>query len=291
MPTDFAPRPPRPLATLAPRRLLLATLSPRGPLLLAVLALAAGCARPRPTPRTALDDQPPRMVSAFFGLDHAMPEQSRLLCRQGPGQDGIPVTFSRRVVGEIKPDSFSVRLRSGQIRHPICATTAPANAAAENHTVLLVGDLGREPADPPLSVEMTGPLSMEGGVDGKGLTVPMTPLVAGPTMVLALGLEAGAIASDCPKATRQIVVVVWAGGVVPGPGSSEASHLAGYRVTTAAGEARPAALGDLGDHDNYIHLCLETTAPAQRVSFPAGIVVDPRGDLNPDTTVEVSPGR
>ena len=272
-----------------------ATLAPSGALAQGLLGLAllasGGCTRSRPVPRTVLDEQPPRMVSAFFGLDHALPEQSRRLCLQAPGQDGIPVTFSRRVVGAIAPGSFTVRLRSGEERHPICATTAPANEASENHTVLLIGDLGRDPGDPPLSVDVTGPLSLDGGFDGRGLTSLMTPLSAGPTMVLALGVKPGTMASNCPAATAQIVVVVWAGGVVPGPASSEAAHLAGYRVLTEAGTVSPVALGDLGDHDNYIHLCLGTTSPAREVSFPAGIVIDPRGDLNPETKVEVSPPR
>jgi hypothetical protein len=275
--------PPAPSALRSSGLLLLT--APALPLLL------AACAARRPPPRTALDDQPPRLVSAFFGLDHAMPEVSRRLCLQGPGQDGMPVTFSRRVVGAIRPESFTVRLRSGETRHPICATTAPANEAAENHTVLLIGDIGREPADPPIAVEVTGPLSLEGGVDGQGLTVAVTPLAAGPTLVLALGLQPGAIESDCPASTKQIVMVVWAGGVSPGPGATQETHLGGYRVTTGAGEVSPIALGDLKDRDNYVHLCLDTTAPAQRVHFAAGIVVDPRGDLNPETTIEVSPQR
>jgi hypothetical protein len=259
-----------------------------GPVMLVGLG---ACAARRPPPKTALDEQPPRLVSAFFGLDHAMPEASRWLCREAPGQDGMPVTFTRRVVGSIAPGSFTVRLRSGEVRHPICATTAPANEAAEGHTVLLMGELGREPADPPVSVEVTGPLSLEGGVDGQGLTAPVTPLAAGPTLVLALGLRPGSIASDCPAATRQIVMAVWAGGVVPGPGSDQERHLGGYRVKTEAGEAAPFALGDLKDRDNYVHLCLDTDSPARSVHFAAGIVVDPRGDLNPETTVEVSPPR
>lgn len=61
-----------------------------------------------PVPRTALDERPPRVVSAFFGLDHALPAESRWLCATGPGADGMPVTFSRRVAGAVDPAAFTV---------------------------------------------------------------------------------------------------------------------------------------------------------------------------------------
>jgi hypothetical protein len=255
-----------------------------------VTLLFAACSRPLP-PKTTLNEQPPRLVSAFFGLDHAMPRISRLLCSEGPGKDGMPLTFSRRVVGRFEPSAFTVRTRSGALRHPACATTKPANAPAKDHTVLLVGELGSEPADPPVWVEVTGSLPLEGGVDGKGLSGPVIPLAAGPTLALALGYRAGAIASDCPPRSRQIVVAVWAGGVKPGPGADYEAHRAGYTITVGSGAVTPFALGDLNDRDNYVHLCLDTDEPAQRVSFRAGVLVDPRGDVNPDTAVEVNQQR
>lgn len=258
--------------------------------LLAFGAPSAGCARP-PLVRTALDEQPPRLVSAFFGLDHALPAEAWRLCRQAPGADGLPVIFTRRVVGRIEPSAFTVRTRSGALRHPACATRAPADAAFEGHTVLLIGELGAEPGDPPERVEVTGALSLEGGADGRGLAGPVIPLAAGPTLVLALGVRAGAVASDCPARARQVVVAVWAGGVRPAPGGDQAAHLAAYRVETAQGTVRPFALGDVGDRDNYVHLCLDTEAPAQRVSFAGGVLVDPRGDRNPETSIEVHPQR
>jgi hypothetical protein len=252
-----------------------------------MFAALAGCAR-TPPPRTTLDDAPPRILSAFFGLDHALPDAARLLCRQAPGLDGMPVTFSRRVVGAPDPAAFAVRTRSGALLRPVCATTRPADGPAKNHTVLLIGDIGREPDDPPVRVEVTGSLPLDQGADARGLSAPVTPLVDGPTLVMALGVAPGSVASDCPRETRQIVVAVWAGGVTPRPGGSDAEHLAGYRVETDGGQRAPFALGDLHDRDNYVHLCLDTLDPARRVSFRAGVVVDPRGDLNPATSVAVS---
>ena len=65
-----------------------------------------------------------------------------------------------------------------------------------------------------------------------------------------------------------------------------------YRVTVERPDGSrdqivPVALADLGDGDNNHHLCLDTSAPAVSVDFPAGHLVDPNRDLNPDTHVAV----
>jgi len=253
-------------------------------------ALAVGCSHP-PPPRSTLDTAPPRIASAFFGLDHAMPDETRWLCKDAPGRDGLPVTFTRRVVGAIDPGAFTVTTRSGARRHPSCATTRPANARAEGHTVLLLGELGGEPADPPVEVEVTGSLPLAGGAQGQGLRAPVIALADGPTLVLAIAVAPAAIASDCPRGTQQIVLAIWAGGVTLAPGVDEDTHRRGYRAITDAGEVVPRALGDLGDRDNYEHLCLDTGAPIRRVTFSAGLLVDPRGDRNPATAIEVSAAR
>ena len=52
----------------------------------------------------------------------------------------------------------------------------------------------------------------------------------------------------------------------------------------------PAALADLADGDNNHLLCLDTAAAAVAVGFPAGYLVDPNGDLNPDTHITVGRG-
>lgn len=245
------------------------------------------------TPKTNLDFEPPRMVSAFFGLDNALPKIATQFHPEAPGKDGMPVTFSRRVLGGpiVNPKAFTVKTRSGALRQPLFATTAPASALGKGHTVLLIGDLGSEPADPPVSVEVTGELPLEGGANGKGLSAPVIPLADGPTLVLALGYKAGEFPCDTPARTRQVVVAIWAGGVKPKPGADDAAHLKGYRVATSQGEVRPIALGGLHDNDNYVFLFLATDTPAERVTFAPGIVVDPRGDVNPETSVAVSPAR
>lgn len=261
------------------------------PLIITVaVAMSSGCGTP---PRTTLDDQPPRLVSAFFGLDDALPDNAVNICLEAPGADGMPVTFSRRVLGtglegaNVSAEAFTVTTRSGATKTPACATLRPASESSEGHTVLLVGDLGDGTNDPPVRVEVTGSLPLAGEADAKGLEVDVTALEEGPTIVLALGFAADGIDTDCPDSTAQIVMVVWAGGVTPGPGETDESHRGMYTVTTDAGPITPFALGDLGDGDNYVHLCLDTASAATRVSAAAGVLVDPRGDLNPDTSLEV----
>lgn len=68
-------------------------------------------------PRTNLDGETPRMVSAFFGLDNALPPIASAFYAEAPGKDGMPVTFSRRVMGgpSVDPKAFTVRTRSGAL--------------------------------------------------------------------------------------------------------------------------------------------------------------------------------
>lgn len=250
-----------------------------------------GCeSESKPTP-TKLDQQPPRILNAFFGLDDALPLASLVICRQAPNSDGMPVTFSRRVVGDenatVDPGAFTVITRSGKRKKPDCATLRPAVEASENHTVLLVGDLGDGQSDPPLRVEITGALPLEGNADAKGLRVEVTPLEDGPTIVMALGFDADDIDSECPKDTKQIIMVVWAGGVTPAKGKTDEDHRKMYRVTGDDGALTPFALGDLGDNDNYVHLCLKTTSRVTSVTADASVLVDPRGDLNPTTSLDI----
>jgi hypothetical protein len=244
-------------------------------------------------PRTTLDDEAPRLVNAFFGLDDALPDISRWLCGEAPGQDGMPVTFSHRVQGcgrrgEVEASAFRVVTRSGTSKAPVCAVLAPAIEASERHTVLLVGDLGDAESDPPERVEVIGSIRFDSGLAPDGLSAAVTPLEEGPTLVLAMAYRPDAIDSDCPSSTKQLVVVVWAGGVQPGEGQSQETHRLAYRVSTFSGLTIPIALGDIDDQDNYVHLCLGTTSPATAVRARAGVLVDPRDDLNPETTVAVS---
>ena len=88
--------------------------------------------------------------------------------------------------------------------------------------------------------------------------------------------------------------MTWAGGVTK-PGGDEIDDVEreAYRVTMRVdgeGETQvvPFAIGDRGDGDNNHELCLDRAGSPTHVEFPAGLVTDPREDLNPYTKIAVT---
>jgi hypothetical protein len=100
--------------------------------------------------------------------------------------------------------------------------------------------------------------------------------------------------TTCPADIQQVVRVTWAGGVrLPNRDEPSDAERRLYRVTVirrdgSSDDIVPAALADLGDGDNNHLLCLDTADAAVSVSFPAGHLVDPNRDLNPDTHIAVT---
>ncbi|GGB56203.1 hypothetical protein GCM10011316_30380 [Roseibium aquae] len=263
----------------------------------------ADMALPRQT-----DGQSAELLSAFFGLDNALPFLSRLICRGAPGKDGMPVIFSTEIDhSTLQGGDFRVTTASGATGTMHCVTLLPATDAGELRTVLLIGEFGDADKDPPVRVEIVGHIhSIDGALDFKGAAVDVTPLAAGPSLVMAeivnpaaqdqgLGLRR-TDGTDCPsEGIQQAVRVVWAGGVTlengEEPGEAERNL---YSVTVggtegAQREITPTALADLGDGDNNHLLCLDTADTPISVSFPDGIFIDPNGDLNPATRIAVFP--
>ena len=254
--------------------------------------------------------QSAELLSAFFGLDNALPRTARLICRGAPGNDGMPVIFSTEIDhATMQAGDFQVITASGATGNMHCVTLLPATDAGELRTVLLVGEFGTAETDPPVSVEIVGHLrSIDGTLDFRGAQVDVTPLAPGPSLMMAeiadptaqdLGLgQRRTDGDDCPSSgIMQAVRVVWAGGVTlengdePGDGERDL-----YRVTVRAEdgterEITPAALADLGDGDNNHLLCLDTADTPISVSFPAGVLTDPNDDLNPATSVAVRPAQ
>jgi hypothetical protein len=251
----------------------------------------------------------PVILSAFFGLDDRLPPVAAVLCAPGPLLDGLPVVFRNEIDERtLWPSDFVVTSRSGARRIPVCATTAPANEESEDRTVLLIGEFGDDPQDPPVEVEIGRMLRDEDGRSMRFARAPVIPLAAGPELVYAEPAppESDALTfplltpsligpfqrhTECPRDTVQRLRVTWDGGVeAPGPRNpGEAQRLA-YTVTLAGGRTvKPVALADLGDMDNDHLLCLGTAARAVRVSAAPRLFVDPRGDLNPATSVRVVP--
>lgn len=258
-----------------------------------------GCLAPEPTQPSSgssVDRGPtPRaeVLDVFFGLDNALPVTANVLCLGSGGMDGMPVTFSRRIgIDTPEPSAFQVTTRSGAVRTPRCATLRPALGPSKRHTVLLIGDFGDDPGDPPVRLDVRGSVALLNGGDASGLSSErVTPIAAGPSVRLAYRYApAELVGSSCPATTRQIVQLTWAGGVTsPMGGELGDAARAGMRVTLAGGaEIFPIALADLGDNDNYTQLCLDTDTPAEFVMVESGLAADPRGDTNPETSIRVT---
>ena len=180
-------------------------------------------------------------------------------------------------------------------------TLRPAQDAGELRTVLLIGEFGDAPYNPPLSAKVVGELLSDGSptINFKGTQVDVTPLAEGPSLVLAEPVPKKQWTQEtnstrCPQGIRQIIRVTWNGGVRrPDRGEAGEAERKLYRVEVQQSdgslvEVTPIALAELEDRDNNHFLCLDTGDPAVAVSFPEGRLVDPNGDLNPYTAVKVS---
>ena len=256
-------------------------------------------------PTLTLAQQEPSLLSAFFGLNDSrqITVRTALVCQGISGRDGMPVIFSREVDPEtLDPEDFQVTRASGEIGTVGCVTLRPADDVGELRTALIVGNYG-SPEDPPVSVEIVGDvMSLDGALNFAGAMAPVIPLADGPTIVLAeevppnywsLGAE-----GDCPRpGLRGIVRAVWVGGITkPGGDEIDETEIAQYRVSLLQSdgsvlEVAPMAVGDLGDNDNNHELCLDVEGKPLNVSFPAGFMTDPNEDLNPDTSISVSPAQ
>ncbi len=248
-------------------------------------------------------EQSARPLSAFFGLDNKLPFGANVLCLGAWGEDGMPVVLSHT----IKPDSlqaedFRVVRQSGAIDTPMCVTLRPAGDMDENRTVLLIGEFGNADDDPPVKVLIVDDVLSDATdspeVNFRGTQVSVIPLDAGPEIILAAAVpkdiwSLSGRGTSCPTATKQVVRVTWTGGVrLPNREELGEAQRKLYKVSLTAAdgsrsEVSPAALADLGDADNNHFLCLDSTTPATSVTFPAGHLVDPNGDLNADSKVMV----
>ncbi|MEO1686452.1 MAG: hypothetical protein AAFU61_00950 [Pseudomonadota bacterium] len=258
--------------------------------------------------RVAADGREAAVVSAFFGLDDALPSGSRLvLCDGADGADGLPVVFSHEVDPDsVEPGDFRLVTASGVQGEVACLTLSPADDPGELRTALLAGAFG-DAGDQPVTVEIVGHvLTMDGSATFRGARAPVVPLEDGPTLVWAeivpedrwtLGAPGTRLpwggGTSCPVGTEQIVRVAWNGGItLPGGGHLTPEDAAFYAVEVATPEGgtttvAPMALADLSDGDNNHALCLDTRRPAVLVSIAAGRVTDPADDPNPATEIAV----
>lgn len=259
------------------------------------------------TNREHADGRKAGLISAFFGLDNALPEgvSDRVVCKGAGGADGMPVIFSHEVdIETLEPGDFKITQASGTAGKVSCLTLAPADDSGELRTALLAGEYGSA-EDQPVMVEIVGDvLSLDGTINFKGTSIIVTPLEDGPTLVWAeivprerwnLGSEGTFLAfgggTGCPAETKQIVLVTWNGGVTKPGGAPAGNEERDRYIISVLGDdglktnITPFALADLNDGDNNHKLCLDTAAAVSAITFPAGYLTDPREDLNPETTV------
>lgn len=257
---------------------------------------------------TGSDGRPAQLISAFFGLDDAIPNlMKHLIGPEAPGHDGMPVIFSHEIdFDSLQAGDFKVISESGRTVVPLYATLAPADDLGEHRTVLLVGPIGSV-EDQPKRVEVAGHvLSKDGSLTFKGTTVDVTPLEAGPTLVMGeivpedqweLGKAATLLpwggGDGCPEGTVGVVRAVWAGGVtLPGRVEVDDRVRQAYQVTVIQEDGTSVdvmafAIADKGDGDNNHELCLDVDGTPVAIQLPANLVTDPNGDFNPETKIEL----
>lgn len=243
-----------------------------------------------------------RALTAFFGLDNALPLQGMLLYWRAPGKDGMPVVFSQEVdPATLDNTDFEVITKNGKKFEVEHVTLKPAIEAYELRTVLLIGEYGDHPENPPVTVKIVGDLFSRSGQNYKGQSVPVIPLPDGPTISYSEYfrfdesypyVERGR-GCDCPREETEMVVrAVWSGGVRALNGKDLGDNeLEAFQVTLVNGldtvKVHPYKLADLSDGDNNIDLCLKAKGIPILVEAKAGIAMDPRDDANPETQKEI----
>ncbi len=265
----------------------------------------------------------PRILSAYFGIDdlpisdNAAPRGQR--CQVDGDLDGLPIVLSHEVDQDtLEPAHLSVVTQSGARLTPVCAMMAPAQEENEDRTILMLGEFGTAESDPPVRVEIVGPIMTEadgaqGAVSLQGLASPaVTDVADGPFLVFAEVMPAAewevsdtSDGPDCPAdTTAQILRLTWAGGITqeatePGlypPGRGDElgpEQYARIHVVLAGPDgsermANPFYIGDRSDGDNNNDLCLDDAGTPLRVRVEAGTVTDPGNDWNPETEITVS---
>ena len=240
------------------------------------------------------------LVSAFFGLDNALPG---MLCNQ-PGSllDGMPVNFQFPLdASSLSETDFEVLDGLGNLHTPVCALLAPANENGENRTVLLLGEFGTAVSNPPVEVSVVGELfttetfSEESAcsdmINLNGMTTTnVIPLADGPSLFFAQKIEGDL--NEC-NSGLQTIQVAWDGGVTPYINGDEESDLFQYYTGYSDSSGvlvphAPISIADINDNDNFHQLCFPTTDEIVKISMLANTVEDPNHDPNLYSEIDVS---
>ena len=240
------------------------------------------------------------LVSAFFGLDNALPS---LLCnQQGSLLDGMPVNFRFPLdASSLSETDFEVVDSLGNIHIPMCAVLAPANENGENRTVLLLGEFGTAVTNPPVEVRVIGDLFTTDTVSGESVcsaiinlngitTTNIIPLADGPSLFFAQRIDGNL--NECNSGT-QTIQVAWNGGITPYISGDNESDLFQYYIGYSDSSGVliphiPISIADINDNDNFHQLCFSTSDKIVKISMMANAVEDPNHDPNSYSEIDVS---
>jgi hypothetical protein len=277
-------------------------------MILILMGITIGCGNFRR--ETRLSDSVPdidktreaKILTAFFGLDNGLPLGSKALYKHAPGKDGMPLVFSLEVdPSTLDATDFEVTTKNGASFEVEAVTLLPAEEEFELRTVLLIGEYGNHPDNPPISVKIVGDLMSRTGTNFKGASADVIPLEEGPILSYAEYfkftedypyVEEGR-GCDCPKeTTKKVVKAVWAGGVRAVNGKELGDNeLNAFEVTLVQGmdtlTVTPFQLADLSDNDNNIDLCLNENGTPIKLVVKENTAIDPRDDKNPRTEIEI----
>jgi hypothetical protein len=242
------------------------------------------------------------LVSAFFGLDDALPLQANFLCPSALGMDGMPVNFLYPIdATTLSASDFEVIDSLGVIHIPLCAILAPANESGENRTVLLIGDFGTAVTNPPKLVRVVGDVFTINSLAGEstcseimnlnGLsTTNVVPLPEGPSLFFAQRIDGNL--NECNSGT-QTIQVAWNGGITPFISGDTESDLFQYYIGYSDSSGvliphAPISIADVNDNDNFHQLCFSTSDEIVKISMMASTVEDPNQDPNLYSEIDVS---
>ena len=244
-----------------------------------------------------------KVLSAFFGLDNALPRTAIGISPKAPGKDGMPIVivFSHELEPSTLDESdFKIKTSKGDYFGVDVVTLRPAVEAFELRTVLLIGDYGNAPDNEPVEVEIVGDLMARSGQNFRGQKITVTPLRKGPFLSYAEHFTIDdsypyvkrGRGCDCPKKTTTVVRTVWAGGVRAMNGEELGEkELQQFTITLERRnktiEVQPFQIADTSDNDNNIDLCIKEKGTPLSVSVKANTAIDPRDDANDFTKINI----
>ena len=243
-----------------------------------------------------------KILTAFFGLDNGLTQEARALYRNAPGQDGMPLVFSLEIdPASMDASDFEVTTQNGKVFDVEAVTLLPANEEFELRTVLLIGEYGNSPDNPPVSVQISGDLMSRTGTNFKGQSQRVIPLEKGPVLSYAeyftlaedYPYDESGTGCDSPREGTQIVVKAeWSGGLrALDEDELGENELGNFQVTMVQGSdtvvVTPFQLADLDDNDNNTDLCLNAPGIPIHLQVKAHTAIDPRDDPNSFTEIEV----